>query len=106
MESPSGRAWLDSGDNPLRYLKTFRALFTPYVEPWLADWDASLRDADAVLVHSASNARFVLETLRTPHVVLSPYASLPSGEFHMGVPQFPIVGPALNRMLYAFALDQ
>lgn len=106
MESPRGRAWLDSGDNPLRYLKTFRALFSPYVESWLADWDMALRDADAVLVHSASNARIVLETLRTPRVVISPFASLPSGEFHMGVPQIPIVGPALNRMVYAAALDQ
>jgi sterol 3beta-glucosyltransferase len=106
MESPRGRAWLDSGDNPLRYLKTFRALFAPYVESWLADWDTALRDADAVLVHSASNARFVLETLRTPYVVIAPYASLPSGEFPMGIPQIPIVGPALNRMIYAAALDQ
>src|SRR5689334_14570503 len=64
MESPRGRAWLESGDSPFRYIKTFRALFAPVAERWLADWDAALQDADAVLVHAASNARIVVEARR------------------------------------------
>lgn len=107
MESPSGRRWLESGGSLRRYLKALHETFEPVAERWLAEFDAAIADADAVLVHSASSsATCAAHARKLPYVVISPFPSLPSGELSMGLPEIPFVTPWMNRVFYGVGLDQ
>jgi sterol 3beta-glucosyltransferase len=107
MESPSGRRWLESGANVRRYLKALHETFAPVATQWLAEFDAAIADADAVLVHSAClSAACAVHSRGLPCVVISPYPTLPSGELPIGLPEIPLVTSWLNRVLFGVALDQ
>jgi sterol 3beta-glucosyltransferase len=51
MESDLGRAWLESGDNLLRYRQLSRELFLPLQRRWLDDALKAADDADAVIYY-------------------------------------------------------
>jgi sterol 3beta-glucosyltransferase len=107
MESESGRRWLESGTNVRRYLKALHETFGPVATQWLAEFDAAIADADAVLVHAAClSAACAVHARGLPCVVISPYPTIPSGELPIGLPEIPIVTSWLNRVLFGVALDQ
>jgi UDP:flavonoid glycosyltransferase YjiC (YdhE family) len=50
MERDAGQAWLESGSNPLRFMREFTRLAGPLADKLLADaWEAC-RDADAIVI--------------------------------------------------------
>jgi len=81
MESAPGRAWLESSDSMVRYVKTFRRLFEPLVRPWIEDTRAALLDADAVVFHHAAAAAFhTAEQRGLPSVSVAPCPIIPTGD--------------------------
>jgi sterol 3beta-glucosyltransferase len=107
VETPAGRAWLESSDSPTRYVSAFRACFEPLVDAWLADFDAALADCDAVLAHSFAMGALVAGSRRKlPMALLSPFAVVPSGEHSLlGLPRIPLLGPWLERTLFRKFFD-
>ena len=107
VETPAGRAWLESSDSPTRYVSAFRACFDPLVDAWLADFDAALADCDAVLAHSFAMGALVAGSRRKlPMALLSPFAVVPTGEHSLlGLPRIPLLGPWLERTLFRKFFD-
>lgn len=106
LSSPPGRRWIESAD-PVRYIRTARALFEPLARAWIEDFDKALADADVVLSHAVTPPSLaVCRGRRARFVLVSPFASIPSREIGLGLPEIPFVTPVLNRFAFSFFLDQ
>lgn len=81
LESDLGRAWLSSGDSPIAYGRLAKQLFLPLQERWLADAEAAVDGADAVVFYAiASGALYAAERRKLPVVGLAPWPLYPSRE--------------------------
>lgn len=70
VESPKGRAWLESGDSLSRYIKTTRELFDELQYPWGRNIHDAAADADLVVCHPYCwGAIFAAEKRGVPYVV-------------------------------------
>jgi sterol 3beta-glucosyltransferase len=100
LDTPAGRAWVDSGTNPRAYARAFRALFEPLCETWCRDESEATDDADVVVGHlMAAGAAYGAEKRDLPYLLLCPYPSLASGRISMSpVGELPLIGPWLNRV--------
>ena len=97
IESPEGRAWIESADSFFRYVKTTRRTFVPLLETWNRDMLAAAEDADAVAVHPfASIGAYVAEARNRPRVLLPLLPLAPSSRELEVVfaPRLPRVGPS------------
>jgi len=88
IATEKGRAWLESGDSVLAYLKTTRELFHDVQLPWNRAAFAAAEDADLVLGHPYSwGAFFAAEKRGVPYVVTPLWPFVPTGEIPVpGVP--------------------
>ena len=90
VATDKGRAWLESGDSVLAYLKTTRALFHDFQLPWNRAAFAAAEDADLVLGHPyVWGAFFAAEKRGVPYVVTPLWPFVATGELPIaGVPTF------------------
>src|SRR5262245_52996782 len=81
MESDLGRAWLESGDNLLRYARLGRELFLPVQRRWLDDALTVADDADAVVYYPMAAAFLhAAERRGVPAVAVAFVPWIPSGQ--------------------------
>jgi sterol 3beta-glucosyltransferase len=81
MESALGRAWIESADSLLRYMKTTREVFEPLGPTWFADAVRAAEGADAVLAHPAVFGAFSsAERAGIPRMAVALMPYLPSAE--------------------------
>jgi sterol 3beta-glucosyltransferase len=94
VQSELGRAWIESGDNLARYLKTTRAAFGSVLPTWYADSGRACEDADVVVTHPMVCGAFhVAEKRSVPLVCVSLYPVIASGELApMTFPRMPAWG--------------
>lgn len=103
VESESGRAWIESSDSLLEYLRRTRELFEPLGRRWTEDAYEAASDADAVLAHPFSvGATFAAEKNGRPAAVLALPPFVESGEvvppFFLGAPRWSWLRRALGRL--------
>jgi sterol 3beta-glucosyltransferase len=91
VESDLGRAWIESGDDLRRYLKTSRAVFEPVLPVWYADGARACEDADVVVTHPFVCGAFNMAEKRgVPLVCASLYPVIANGELRpMAFPGMP-----------------
>jgi sterol 3beta-glucosyltransferase len=102
VESPEGRAWIESSDSLLRYLRLTRQTFDGLMTAWGKDTLAAVQDADAVLAHPFTMAAIAgAEKKKKPAMVLALPPFVESGEleaaFFLGVPKWKWLRRALGR---------
>ena len=106
LNGTDGHEWLDSGRNPLSYLKTTRRLLDGYGWEMVTDAWTACQDADAILSSFTSDvfARAIAEKLRVPHIraPLQPLKPSRSGACTSAVP-FPYRDSIANRLMGQFA---
>jgi sterol 3beta-glucosyltransferase len=81
LESPAGRAWIESGDSLLRYKKTIADAFLPAAPRFIEDATEAVQDADVVLFQPfAFAAYYPAEKRGIPAICVSPVPMIPSGD--------------------------
>lgn len=81
MESDLGRAWLNSGDSPLKYAKYARELFLPLQEMYCEQYDEACADAEGVVFYAmAAGGLYAAERRKIPAVAVAPWAMVPNGD--------------------------
>lgn len=93
VESPRGRAWIESSDDFFRYLRLTKETFTPLATAWVRDAFDAARDADVVVAHPFSlGAASAAEKLGRPSFILSLAPFIPSRElesaFYLSAPRW------------------
>jgi sterol 3beta-glucosyltransferase len=91
LESPPGRAWVESGNNIFKYKKTLGDVFVPTGMKFFEDAHAAVLDADALLFHPfAIPALHTAEKRGLPAACVSLIPFPPSGEADpIGLPNAP-----------------
>ncbi len=106
LNGTDGHEWLDSGRNPLNYMKTTKRLLAVHGWDMVVDTWTACRDADAILSSFTSDvfARSIAEKLRVPHirVPLQPLKPSRSGASTSAVP-LPYGSSIINRIMGQFA---
>ncbi len=101
LESDLGRAWIESGDDLSRYMKTTRAAFGSVMPIWYADGGRACEDADLIVTHPFVCGAFNMAEKRgLPLVCVPLFPVVATGELRP--PTFPRV-PAwgwLRRFLW------
>lgn len=103
VESPEGRAWIESSDSLIRYLRLTRQTFDGVMTAWGKDTFAAVQDADAVLAHPFTLAGVAgAEKNNKPAMVLALPPFVASGEleptFFLGAPAWKWLRRALGRL--------
>jgi sterol 3beta-glucosyltransferase len=81
LESPAGRAWIESGDSLLRYKKAIGDAFLPDAPRFIRDAQEALHDADALVFQPFGLAAYhAAEKRGIPAMCLTPFPFLVSGQ--------------------------
>jgi sterol 3beta-glucosyltransferase len=101
LESPAGRAWIESGDSLLRYKKTIADAFLPVAPRFIEDVQQSVLDADVLIFQPFALAAYHMAEKRgIPALCVSPFPFVVSGEiapaFWPAAPAWPWLRRTLN----------
>jgi sterol 3beta-glucosyltransferase len=101
VESPAGRAWIESGDSLLRYKKAIGDAFLPKAPRFIEDAQQAVLDADAMLFQPFALAAYHMAEKRdVPAICVSPFPAVVSGEmtpvFWLGAPPWRWLRRRLN----------
>ncbi len=102
VQTDAGRAWIESGDNPVRYFRTTRSTFHPLLDAWAQDMHAAAVDCDLLLFHAmASLAYYTAEQRGIPSILLSLVPWVQSGEQeHVLMAPPPFARRFFNRQIW------
>lgn len=98
MASKEGRAWLESYQNPLRFVRSFIALTRPHLEPIFADSLKACRGTDLIIYSLLGVAGYhVAEYYRVPAIPTQLLPFGPTRDFaSVGSPTWLKLGPGFN----------
>ncbi len=106
LATPDGQAWLESGSNPLQFMKLMRRLGESFMYDAVRDGLSASGDADALIVSTIGlfvgqmlADKLGLPLIPTPLQPLQPNWSLPTSMFPPLFGGTPL-GPAYNRASY------
>jgi sterol 3beta-glucosyltransferase len=99
IASEAGRAWLDGGRNPVKFLRSFARIARPLAEQVLEEIASACAGADLVVAPTIGFlGEHMAERLGVPSAVIHIQPSQPTCAFpHPFVPQARLLGPAGNR---------
>lgn len=100
-----GLDWLESGQNPIRFIRNLVRISLPLVPKMFHDCWVSSQDADVILFHGlVPQGYHIAKRLGIPSFLVSFQPMSMTGDFPMLLfPQSPGLGRAWNRMSYRIA---
>jgi sterol 3beta-glucosyltransferase len=99
IASEAGRAWLDGGRNPVKFLRNFARIARPLAEQVLQEVAAACAGADLIVAPTIGFlGEHMAERLGVPSALIHIQPSHPTGAFpHPFAPRARLLGPAGNR---------
>ena len=99
IASEAGRAWLDGGRNPVRFLRSFARIARPVAEQILQEVTSAFVGADLIVAPTIGFlGEHMAERLGVPSALIHIQPSHPTAAFpHPFVPQARRLGPIANR---------
>jgi sterol 3beta-glucosyltransferase len=108
LKQEAGQAWMDSGKNPVHFIRHMARAFVPLLHEMLTDCLHACEGSDAILISPlAIGALPVAEKLRARAMLVTLWSNLPTQAYpSLYTPKLPFAGPlaqAYNRLTYDVA---